>query len=176
MALDDRTAFRERLSVPWWSWPILLALAAGLAVEIGLGAPGLVLWLPFSILLPGTLLLLAWLSRIKVRVEHDTFFVDDAKLEMEFIAEVEPLTGTALRDAMSVQLHPLAFVVQRPWIRSAVRVRLNDANDPTPYWVVSTRHPEKLCQALTAAPARGAEDLVTQNLEPGFVPGARHAV
>jgi hypothetical protein len=31
---------------------------------------------------------------------------------------------------------------------------LDDPDDPTPYWVVSTRHPEKLATAIVAARQR----------------------
>lgn len=148
MAPDDRTAFSERLTVPWWSWPLLVAVAAGLAFEIGLGVPGLITWLPFALLVPGAPVGLFWAGRIHVRVTGGVFRVDDAQIPVSFIEAVEPLTKTALRDAMSVQLHPLAFVIQRPWIHSAVKVVLDDPDDPTPYWIISTRRPEELCRAL----------------------------
>ena len=154
MASQDRTAFNERMTVPLWWWPIVLAVMSGLAVEIGLGVTGIVLWLPFSILLPGAVALLWWAGHIRVRVTADTLHVDDAVLPAEYIAEVTVLTGNRLRDALSVQLHPIAFVVQRPWIRSAVRIDLADPQDPTPYWVVSTRRPEELRDALVRAGAQ----------------------
>jgi hypothetical protein len=40
-----------------------------------------------------------------------------------------------------------------------VRVTVTDPQDPTPYWLVSTRHPEKLVEALQAARQRAAETL-----------------
>lgn len=153
MASQDRTAFTERLTVPVWWWPLALGVAAGLAVEIGLGVPGLVTWLPFSILLPGTVAVLWWAGRIPVRVRAERFEVDDAHLPLDCVGTVEVLRGTRVRDALSAQLHPLAFVVQRPWVRAAVRVEVVDDSDATPYWVISTRHPEKLREALNRAEA-----------------------
>ncbi|WP_147133491.1 DUF3093 domain-containing protein [Stackebrandtia albiflava] len=148
MASEEPTAFNERLTVPWWSWPVALAVAAGLAFEIGLGVPGLVTWLPFVVLVPGAAVAMAWLGRIRVAVRDRELLVDDAVLPMEYVESAEPLTGTALRDALSAQLHPLAFVIQRPWIKSAVKVTLNDPDDPTPYWIVSSRDPRRLAEAL----------------------------
>ncbi|ADD44178.1 DUF3093 domain-containing protein [Stackebrandtia nassauensis] len=151
MASADRTAFDERLTVPLWWWPIALLVASGLAVEIGLGVPGLVTWLPFTILLPATVALLWWAGRIRVRVDAEEFRVDDARLPLECVGTVEVLRDSRVRDALSAQLHPLAFVIQRPWVRSAVRVEVVDDEDPTPYWIVSTRRPERLRDALTRA-------------------------
>ncbi|MDT5038717.1 MAG: hypothetical protein QOE03_3902, partial [Micromonosporaceae bacterium] len=53
--------------------------------------------------------------------------------------------------------HPYAFVVQRPWINGAVQVHLDDADDPTPYWVVSSRRPAALAAALLAARAAAGD-------------------
>ena len=145
--------------LPWWAWPFALGIVALLAAEIHMGAPGVRVWLPYVLGIPLAAAFLLWLGRIRVTVEDGDLHVDDATLPVEYITEVTPLTGTALRDALSVGLHPVAFVVQRPWVRSAVRVGLDDADDPTPYWIVSTRRPEQLAEALrNAQGARRRED------------------
>lgn len=154
MAPDDRTVVREQLIVPWWMWPVTLAVACGMALEIGLGVPGVTTWLPFAVLLPAATLVLLRLGRIKILVRDQHLHVDDANLPAEFIGEIEILSGTKLRDALSAQLHPLAFVIQRPWVRSALRIHVNDPQDPTPYWIVSTRRPATLRQALQKSKVR----------------------
>jgi hypothetical protein len=35
-------------------------------------------------------------------------------------------------------------------VRGGVRVDVADPDDPTPYWLVSSRHPDKLAEALRA--------------------------
>lgn len=151
MASQDRTVYAERLSVPWWAWPIGMGLALGLAAELGLGFASGVAWVALVVLLPVMAALLWWSGNLVIRVNEDDFHVDDATLPRRYIAKVEPLSGTPLRDALSAGLHPIAFVIQRPWVRGAVRVWLNDDNDPTPYWIISTRRPAELSQALSAA-------------------------
>ena len=42
----------------------------------------------------------------------------------------------------------MAFVAIRPWIGPGVQIILDDPDDPTPYWVVSTRHPRRLMAAM----------------------------
>jgi len=147
-------AYQERLVAPWWLWLLGLVVATVLAAEVYLGAPGQPVWLPYLILLPLALAGLAWLSRIQVRVADGELFVDDAHLPARYIARAGVLDAQARREALGVQADPLAFVIQRPWIREAVLVVLDDPADPTPYWVISSRHPRALAQALLAA--RGA--------------------
>ncbi|MGW3783295.1 DUF3093 domain-containing protein [Micromonospora chokoriensis] len=149
--VDARTAYTERLDLPWWLWLAGLVAAALLAVEIWMGAPGVRSWLPFAVLLPVTAAGLWWLGRIRVAVVGSELRVDDARLPVRFVADVVPLDVAGRREVLGVGADPLAFVVQRPWLGGAVQVVLDDPADPTPFWVVSTRHPVELAEAVLAA-------------------------
>ena len=148
-----RPAYAERLRIPWAAWPGWLAVAGLLGAELWLGGTGLRAWVPFAVLLPLTVFLLWRADRIRVVVTATEFQVDDARLPLSVIADVVPLDAAGKREALGVGAHPLAFVVQRPWIGGAVQVLLNDPADPTPFWVVSTRHPVELATALLRAKA-----------------------
>lgn len=143
--------YAERLTVPWWLWLPGLGGAALLATEIWMGSDGVRAWLPFVVLLPLAAVGLWWLGRIRVRVADDELFVDDARLPARFVADAIPLDAEGKREVLGVGADPLAFVVQRPWVKGAVQVVLDDPADPTPYWVISSRHPAELATALLAA-------------------------
>ncbi|WP_422741051.1 DUF3093 domain-containing protein [Micromonospora sp. WMMD754] len=143
--------YAERLGLPWWAWPVGLAVAGLLAAELWLGATGVRAWLPFVLLIPGTMAALWWLGRIRVEVRDGELRVDDAHLPVRHVADVVPLDAAGRREVLGVGADPLAFVVQRPWVGGAVQVVLDDPADPTPFWVVSTRRPVELAAALLAA-------------------------
>jgi hypothetical protein len=147
--------YAERLRVPWWSWPPALVAGAVLAVEAGLLTTAVPIWVPFAVLVPLAAFVELWLGRLRVAVTAAEFQVDDARLPVGVIADVVALDADGKRELLGVGAHPLAFVVQRPWIGGAVQVLLADPADPTPYWVVSTRHPVELATALLAARDRG---------------------
>jgi Protein of unknown function (DUF3093) len=132
-------------------WGPALGLAALLAAEVGLGAAGPRTWVPFALLLPLALAGMWWLGRIKVQVRDGELWVDDAHLPVKFIADVIPLDQEDRRLLLGPAADPLAFVVQRPWIKGAVQIVLNDPDDPTPYWLISTRSPEALSRSILAA-------------------------
>ncbi|GAA1820298.1 DUF3093 domain-containing protein [Luedemannella flava] len=147
--MADPTLHRERLVVPWWAWPVGALLGAGLGAELTLGAPGI----RDGAIIVGAVLLLgamAWLSRIGVRVDAERLRVDDANLPREFIAGAYAVDAQERRELLGVDADPLAFVIIRPWVRGTVRVDLNDPADPTPYWLISSRRPDRLVAALTA--------------------------
>ncbi len=139
---------RERLAVPWWGWLGTAAAATLLAAEIHLGGTGVRSWLPYVVLIPLAAGLLVWLGRVRVEWVDGVLRVDDAHIAAAYLIAAEPLDADARRAALGPELDPLAFVVHRPWVRGAVRIYLDDPADPTPYWVVASRHPERLVAAL----------------------------
>lgn len=144
-------AFGERLRLSWWMWLPALLVDAIVAFEILIGFTGLPAWVPFAVVVPLTVAALVWLGRIRVAVTDGEFLVDDARLPVAVIADVVALDAAGKREALGVGAHPLAFVIQRPWVGPAVQVLLDDPADPTPFWVISTRHPVELATALLAA-------------------------
>ena len=146
--MTARTLFRERLTVAWWVWPAALAAAALLATELAIGA--FALRTPLTYVVAGALAVagVAALSRIRLSVVGDELHVDDAHLPLSAIAAVTVLDAERRRDLLGVDADPLAFVVQRPWVPGGVRIDLDDPEDPTPYWYVSSRHPRELAAAL----------------------------
>lgn len=140
----------ERLVLPWWLWVPAWGVAALLAAELHMGGAGLRAWLPYAVLLPATTALLWWLGRIRIAVESGELRVDDARLPLRHVAQVVPLDAAGKREILGPSAHPLAFVVQRPWVPGVVQVVLDDPADPTPYWIISSRRPERLAAALLA--------------------------
>lgn len=146
--------YSERLWVPIWWWLAGLGVAGLLAAEIHMGAPGLFAWLPYVLLFPFPVWGLLWLSRLRVEVVDGApgspgeLRVGRARLPLDVISRVAVVPGTAKSAALGRQLDPTAFVQHRTWVKPMVLIVLDDPEDPTPYWLVSTRHPEKLAAEL----------------------------
>lgn len=143
-------AYQERLYVAWYGWLLPLVAAGLIAAEVHLGYPGVRAWLPYVVLLPLTALLIYRFGSATVRVADGELRVGPAHLPLRYIGEVEVFTAKQKRKVLGPQHDPAAFVLHRGWIGPIVRIRLTDENDPTPYWVISTRHPERLVEALRA--------------------------
>ena len=64
------------------------------------------------------------------------------------------LIGTAVvverNERQSALADARAWKLIRAWIPRGVRVDITDANDPAPYWYVSSRKPEELATALSS--------------------------
>jgi Protein of unknown function (DUF3093) len=145
------TSYDERWIVPWWWWPSALGLAALVAAELHAGAPGTRAWLPYVVLLPLVLVLLAIGSRGRVHVRDGVLHVPGARIPLEHLGDAVVLDRESLRRQAGPMADRDAFLVSRPWLHSAVRLMVTDPDDDTPYWVVGTRHPEQLVAAVSAA-------------------------
>ncbi|MFC5287788.1 DUF3093 domain-containing protein [Actinokineospora guangxiensis] len=143
-----RTAHAERLYVTWYWWPLPLIAAGLLAAEVHMGYPGVRAWLPYVVLLPLALLMIWRAGRTRVAVEDGELRVGDARLPLEFVGEVEVFPKTGKRAALGPNLDPAAYLLHKGWVGPLVRVRVDDPADPTPYWLFSTRHPERVVAAL----------------------------
>ncbi|UFT00383.1 DUF3093 domain-containing protein [Nocardia huaxiensis] len=150
--------YTERLWVPLWWWPVGFGIAGLMAAEIHMGAPGVRAWLPYVALFAIATWVLLWFSRHKVEVALDSagtpeLRVDRAHLPATFVSRAAAVPASAKSAALGRQLDPAAFVQHRAWIGPLVLLVLDDPDDPTPYWLVSTRRPEQIISALGLAVA-----------------------
>ncbi|WP_370332609.1 DUF3093 domain-containing protein [Mycolicibacterium hippocampi] len=153
-ATTQTVRYRERLWVPWWWWLPGLGLAALIALEVNQGVKALPNWLPFAVLLPVAVVVLLWLGRTELRVtggEGETeLWVGGAHLPVSVVARSAEVPRSAKSAALGRQLDPAAYVVHRAWIGPMALLVLDDPDDPTPYWLISARHPDKVLAALTS--------------------------
>lgn len=156
-AAADSVRYRERLRVPWWWWLPGLGLAGIIAFEVNLGIESIPMWIPFVVLGLVAAAALTWLGRVDVRVVSGAgpggeteLWAGGAHLPVSAIARTAEVPRTAKSAALGRQLDPAAYVVHRAWVGPMILVVLDDPDDPTPYWLVSCRHPDRLLAALNA--------------------------
>lgn len=140
--------FRERLYASWWTWPLPVIGAVLMAAQVHMGYPGVRAWLPYVVLVPLAIAIPLWLGRTRVEVRDGELWAGEAHLPLRFVEDVEVVPGRDKRRTLGPDLDPAAYVLHRAWVPTSVRVWLDDPDDPTPYWIVSTRRPEKLAAAL----------------------------
>jgi hypothetical protein len=138
--------------VPWWWWPLGFALAALIAFEVNMGVRTLPDWLPFATLFTVAAGALLWLGRVEIRVTGGDggvqLWAGQAHLPVTVIARSAEIARSAKSAALGRQLDPAAYVLHRGWVGPMILVVLDDPDDPTPYWLVSCRHPDRVLSAL----------------------------
>jgi hypothetical protein len=145
------TIYRERLWASAWVFiSTALVIPASLLVflPINFGAGVIVA----IVLYAGCVaILIATSPTIEVTTEQ--FVAGRARLPVVFIGAVEGFRGNDATLERGQRLDARAWLLIRGWVGPVVRVDVLDAGDPTPYWVVSTRHPEDVVAAIATARA-----------------------
>lgn len=138
----------ERLRAPawWWLLVLLLVVTAAVAVFAYVSPPvGIAVTLFFLVGLSGILI---GYGSLRVRVDQDQLQVGRFRIESRWIAGAEVVEGQAARDLLGAGADRRDFLLTRPYIDGVVRVRLDDPADPHPHWIISTRRPQQLADAI----------------------------
>ena len=145
---DAAILYTEKLWPNFWIW----LMAAGLS-----GA-GILVFAPISItagltaavVLFTILTALLVLSTPAVTVTGATLRVGRATIERRFVGTASAFRGPEATAERGTRLNGLAFLCIRGWIDPVVRIEITDPSDRTPYWLTSTRHPDKLIATLNS--------------------------
>jgi hypothetical protein len=141
-------SFRERVLPGPGGWLAAPAFAAVLTVALWPASPpvaGLV-----GVLTAVAGLVALWWTSPVVSVHDGAFRAGRAVIPVPLLGPVTTLDADAMRAELGPRLDARAYVCLRAWARTGVRVPLEDPQDPTPYWLVSTRRPHDLADALRA--------------------------
>ena len=154
MPATDRAAhpaiYSERLHVPlrWWVQATMFLATVWLAFIVAL--PAWLAWASSGALLAATYGLFVWMGAARVEVRDNMLYAGPGHIPLDLLGLAEPLDKEATRRVHGVDADARAFLVTRPYIARAVKVTIVDPRDPTPYWLVSSRHPRQLAAALAA--------------------------
>lgn len=145
--------YSERLHVPlrWWVQGIMLIATFWLALVVAVPQNEGVVWALTGLIV----LLMAGLFRAysaRVEVRDGTLRAGRAQIELSHVGDVEVLDAERTRAVAGVEANARALLILRPYLKRSVKVTIDDPSDPTPYWLISSRHPQRFADALTQAP------------------------
>ena len=154
--------YREWLYPPIAVFVLVIGLASIVGVAYG-AAYGAAWGWGFGALLGviGVSILVA--TSLPIHVDDRVVRAGRARLPLTSIADGQPLDREAMQEARR-HGDPRDYLVLRAWSsRRGVSITLDDGHDPHPRWVVTSRHPERLADAVREALIPGA----TRATDPG---------
>lgn len=142
--------FAERLRVPlrWWVQGVMFVATGWLALVVAV--PESVAWSVTGVVL--ALLAAGFIAygAARVEVRGGELTAGRARIKTSFISSATVLDSEEMRLLAGRDADARAYLLIRPYLKRGVRVDLNDPDDPTPYWLISSRDPEQLAAALSA--------------------------
>jgi hypothetical protein len=147
---STQVSYRERVLPSLVSlWPVLLILPASyltllpFANKIGdFGGIGL------GILFTAAVLVSIWFAAPVIEVDERGFSVGDATLPLNVIVGYEIVPADRAFAERGTNLDPAAYVRFQLSVNTLVKLQIEDSQDTTPYWLVATRNPEGIVEAI----------------------------
>lgn len=142
-------AYDERLWAPWYWW--LIGVAAVVTVWLVFRLLGGVWpWAGAAMALVAVAAALLAYGAARVAVSADGLRAGRALLPLTAVGEARALSSGEAARLRGRDYDPQAYHLIRAYVPTAVRVEVADRADPTPYWYIATRHPDRLVAALTS--------------------------
>ncbi|MCU1440447.1 MAG: hypothetical protein JWP85_1444 [Rhodoglobus sp.] len=140
------TIYRERLwPAPWLFLATALVIPASLLVFLPINqTAGIVT----AIALYAGCVVLLLVAAPSITVTETELVAGKARLPLEAVGQVKHFSRDEAQLERGQRLDARAWLMIRGWIDPVVRVEVLDELDPTPYWLLSTRRPRELAEAL----------------------------
>ena len=143
---NEAILYNEKLWPNFWIW----------LVSAGFSGAGILVFAPISMEAAFTaaavlfviIAVLLILSTPAITVTASTLRVGRATIERRFVGTADAFRGKEATAERGTRLNGLAFMCIRGWIDPVVRIEITDPSDRTPYWLTSSRHPDRLVAAL----------------------------
>lgn len=145
------TLYREKLwASPWVFLSMALVIPASLLVFWQINTfVGVVVAI---VLYAGLVAMLIAASPV-IELTAQEFRAGRARLPLQFAGEVRAYREPEATLQRGRKLDARAWLLIRGWVGPVVTITVTDPDDPTPYWLVSTRSPEALAEAIVQARA-----------------------
>lgn len=154
VSAETGVLFDERLHVPlrWWVQAVMFLASVWLAFVVAL--PAGLAWAATGVLTTAVVGLFLAYGSARITVADGTLVAGRAHISIAHLASPVALDRAAARLLAGRDATASAYLLLRPYAKGAVRVEVTDPDDPTPYWLLFTRRPGELVEALSAAGVR----------------------
>ena len=147
--------YDERLGVPLRWWALATMFLASVLLAFLVATPLWVALLSAGSLTAATAALLVGYGAARITLADGVLSAGRARIDTRYLGRVTALDAEAAHRLAGRDADARAYLLLRPYVRRAVRIDLVDPRDTTPYWLLSTRHPDRLAAVLSSAPADG---------------------
>jgi hypothetical protein len=142
------STYRERMTAPpsWWILALVFGLVCGWIMLVATNLP-----IAIGAFIVGAVVAggLVWrYGSVLIEAGPSGLHVGSAHLPIEHVGSVEALDRVGFRERLGPHADARAWLRTRPYVDAGIRVDLDDPSDPTPYWLISSRRPEALADAL----------------------------
>ena len=139
--------YREVIRAPLWLLAIVYFFMLSLVISIwaALGDnPALI----SLVVATGALVWIYSATALTIEVDDKELRVGRAHISLEFISDCKDLDNEEIRRLRTRDADPNAYLAIRFWSPKGIKITINDKNDSTPYWLISSNRGSELIKAM----------------------------
>lgn len=139
--------YKEVIRAPLWLIAFVYFLFLSMVVSIWAALGNTPALVTFGVL-TAWIVFLYFRTALIIRVDESYLYVGTAKIEHSFIGSTTALSSSELKLIRTRDADPSAYLAIRFWASKAIKVEVHDSRDTTPYWLISSKSPQRLVEAL----------------------------
>jgi hypothetical protein len=139
--------YREVIRAPLWLLALVYFFMLSLVISIWAALGDTAALISLAVVTAA----LVWIyisTALLIEVDGKELRVGTAHIDLTLIGDCVDLDNKAIRLARTRDADPQAFLAIRFWAPKGVRVSINDHNDPTPYWLISSNRGAELIKVI----------------------------
>ena len=142
-------SYRERLTptIGWFVAAVAVGASFGLVLLPLAGNAGLAIGAVAGVAVAVAILVL---TSARVEVTEGRLRAGRASIPVAELRPAEVVDRAEMARLRGPGIDPRAYLCQRGWVPAGVKVDVQDPSDPTPYWLISSQHPDRLADAIEA--------------------------
>lgn len=144
--MESRELFSERVLPSIFSFLPLVLIPASIWLVLLpiIGNGGLFIGIAIAVV-AGALLVY---SSPRIQIINGFLVVNQARLKVEEISRVETISAEEMFEARGSKLDARAFLALQSSVKTGIRITPKESEDPTPYWLVSSRRALQIATIL----------------------------
>jgi len=139
--------YREVIRAPLWLLALVYFFMLSLVVSVWAALGDTAALIALAVVTAA----LIWIyiaSALLIEIDAKELRVGKAHIDLAFIGDCVDLDNNAIRMTRTRDADPQAFLAIRFWTSAGVRININDHNDATPYWLISSNRGAELIKVI----------------------------
>jgi hypothetical protein len=134
----------------WPIWLTLLIICLDLSIVLAIWASlGNQATLVTAIILTASTIYFYYATSLTLELTTEQLRAGRAHIDLKFVGKIEVLSKEDMSFHRGSGINPQAYLALRFWIKRGLKVEIEDPRDPTPFWLISSKNPERLLERLT---------------------------
>ena len=134
----------------WPIWLTLLIICLDLAILLAIWASlGNQATLVTAIILTASTIYFYYVTSLTLELTTERLKAGRANIEVKYLGKIEVLSKEEMLFHRGAGINPQAYLAMRFWIKRGLKIEIADPRDPTPFWLISSKNPERFLERLT---------------------------